>query len=130
IGAALWLQTRDYFWRNPIAGARFQVIADFDGVEQAAAVSRDGQFVAFLSDREGRMDVWVTQVGSGQFHNLTRGSATDIVNPQLRSPGFSPDGALVTFWDRKQAGSRDRGISVWAVPTLGGQPKQYLEGVA
>ena len=73
LGAGLWLQTRDYFWRNPITDARFQIITDFDGVEQAAAVSRDGQFVAFLSDRDGQMDVWVTQVGSGQFHNLTRG---------------------------------------------------------
>ena len=48
-------------------------LTDFDGTEQAAAISRDGRFVAFLSDRDGRMDVWVTQVGTGQFHNLTRG---------------------------------------------------------
>ena len=31
-----------------------------------------GSFVAFLSDRDGPTDVWVTQVGTGQFHNLTR----------------------------------------------------------
>jgi len=43
-------------------------------VAQAAAVSRDGHFVAFLSDRDGQMDVWVTQAGSGEFHNLTRGA--------------------------------------------------------
>src|SRR5216684_2100676 len=75
IGASVWFQRTEYFWRNPIADARFQPVTDFDGVEEAAAVSRDGQFVAFLSDRDGQMDVWVTQVGSGQFHNLTRGSA-------------------------------------------------------
>jgi Tol biopolymer transport system component len=129
-GAILWLQRAEYFWRSPIAGARFQILTDFDGVEQAAAVSRDGHFVAFLSDRDGKMDVWVTQVGSGEFHNLTRGSATDILNPELRSPGFSPDGSLVTFWARRQPGRNDRGISVWAAPTLGGQPRLYLEGVA
>ena len=39
------------------------------------------------------MDVWVTQAGSGQFHNLTRGSARDIVNPSVRTLGFSPDGS-------------------------------------
>ncbi len=130
IGAIAWSQKTDYFWRNPIADARFQTVTDFDGVEEAAAVSRDGHFVAFLSDRDGQMDVWVTQVGSGQFHNLTRGSAQGLVNSSLRNLGFSSDGALVTFWARKQDGTNGGDISVWAVPTLGGQPKPYLEGVA
>jgi len=130
IGIILWLQKTEYFWRNPIAAARFQTVTDLDGVAQAAAVSRDGHFVAFLSDRDGQMDVWVTQAGSGEFHNLTRGSAPELVNPSVRTMGFSPDGSLVTFWARKQNGSSGGDISIWAVPTLGGQPRPYLEGVA
>jgi Tol biopolymer transport system component len=130
IWAGLWFQRTEYFWRNPIAAARFQTVTDFDGVEQAAAVSRDGHFVAFLSDRDGQMDVWVTQVGSGQFHNLTLGSAPELVNPSVRTLGFSPDGSFVTFWVRKQDGSSGGDINIWAVPTLGGQPRPYLEGVA
>src|SRR5947208_7529202 len=131
IGAGLWFQGTEYFWRSPIADARYQTITDFEGVEQAAAMSRDGHFVAFLSDRDGQTDVWVTQVGSGQFHNLTRGSAPELVNPSVRALGFAPDGSLVTFWVRKKDGSSGGGdIGIWAVPTLGGQPKPYLEGVA
>ncbi len=130
IGASLWLQRTEYFWRSPIADARFQTVTEFDGVEQAAAVSRDGHFVAYLSDRDGQMDVWVTQIGSGQFHNLTRGSAPELVNPSVRTLGFSPDSSFVTFWVRKQDGSSGGDISIWAVPTLGGEPRQYLEGVA
>ena len=130
IGISLWFQRTEYFWRSPIADARFQRVTDFDGVEQAAAVSRDGHFVAFLTDRDGQMDVWVTQVGSGQFHNLTRGSAPELVNPSVRTLGFSPDGSFVTFWVRKRDGSSSGDISIWAVPTLGGQPRPYLEGVA
>lgn len=130
IGASLWFQRTEYFWLSPIADARFQAVTDFGGAEQAAAVSRDGHFVAFLSDRDGQMDVWVTQVGSGQFHNLTRGSAPELVNPSVRTLGFSPDGSFVTFWVRKQNGSSGGDISIWAVPTLGGQPRPYLEGVA
>ena len=76
------------------------------------------------------MDVWVTQVGSGQFHNLTRGSAPELVNPSVRTLGFSPDGAVVTFWVRGQDGSTDGAIGIWAVPTLGGQPRPLFEGVA
>jgi Tol biopolymer transport system component len=130
LGAILWLQRTEFFWRNPITDSRFQTVTDFDGVEQAAAVSRDGHFVAFLSDRDGHMDVWVTQVGSGQFHNLTRGSATELINPSVRTLGFSPDGSLVTFWVRKQGGPNRDSIGIWAVPTLGGEPRPYLEGVA
>jgi Tol biopolymer transport system component len=130
IGAILWFQRTEYFWRNPIADAHFQTVTDFDGVAQAAAVSRDGHFIAFLSDRDGQMDVWVTQAGSGEFHNLTHGSAPELVNPSVRMLGFSPDGSLVTFWVRKPSGSSADNISIWAVPTLGGQVRPYLEGVA
>jgi Tol biopolymer transport system component len=130
IGGILWLRKTEYFWRNPIAAARFQTVADFDGVAEAAAVSRDGHFVAFLSDRDGQMDVWVTQAGSGEFHNLTRGSAPELVNPSVRTMGFSPDGSLVTFWGRKKDSASAGDIGIWAVPTLGGQPRPYLDGVA
>jgi Tol biopolymer transport system component len=130
LGLSLWLQSTEYFWRSPIAGARLQIVTTFDGGEGAAAVSRDGRLVAFLSDRDGQTDVWLTQVGSGQFHNLTNGSIPGLANPSLRTTGFSPDGSLVTFWVRKQDGPSAGDISVWAIPTLGGQPSPYLPGVA
>ena len=129
-GAGLWLQSSEYFWRNPITDAKFQTITDFEGEEQAAAVSRDGHFVAFLSDRDGQMDVWVTQVGSGQLHNLTHGGAPELVNPSIRALGFSPDGSFVTYWNRRHDSSGPGDISVWAAPTLGGEPRPYLEGGA
>jgi Tol biopolymer transport system component len=76
------------------------------------------------------MDVWVTQVGTGQFFNLTRGSAPELVNPSVRTLGFSPDGALVTFWERRQGDPDHPEIGIWAAPLLGGQPRPYLDGVA
>jgi Tol biopolymer transport system component len=130
IAGFLWLRRTDYFWRNPLADARFQTITEFASVEGAAAISRDGHFVAFLSDRTGPMDLWVTQIGSGQFYNLTHGSEPEIVNPSVRTLGFSPDGSLVTFWVRKRTASGAEDVSIWAVPTLGGEARPYLEGVA
>ena len=129
-GAGLWLQRTEYFWRNPIADYRSHTLTDFDGVKDSAAMSRDGHFIAFLSDRDGPMDVWVTQVGSGEFHNLTHGAMPDLANPLIRALGFSPDGATVTFWVRRQRGASATETSIWGVPTLGGQPKPYLDGVA
>lgn len=129
--AALW------WWRrstaplrtNPIASARFDRLTDFDGSEHGAAISRDGRFVAFLSDRDGGVDVWLTQVGSGQFRNLTGGKLRELVNPDIRMLGFTPDGTQVTIWVRAAAG-RPSDISIWAVPILGGEPRLFLEGAA
>lgn len=126
----VWLLLKTGPPGNPLTDARFSALTDFDGIEQAAAVSRDGKFVAFLSDRDGQMDVWVTQIGMGQFYNLTRGSHVELVNPSVRTLGFSPDGTLVTFWARRPDWSNQSAISIWAVPVLGGQPRPYLEGVA
>jgi Tol biopolymer transport system component len=130
IGLFVWLHQTEYFWRSPVADAQPQTVTDFEGVEEAAALSRDGKFVAFLSDHDGKMDVWVIQLGSGEFHNLTHGTAPELVNPSVRTLGFSPDGSLITFWARKQDGSSSGDISIWAVPTLGGQSRPYLPGVA
>jgi len=131
-GVSVWwlLARADYFTRPFLTDARFQKLTDFGGTEQAAAISRDGRFVAFLSDRDGRTDVWVTQIGTGQFYNLTRGRVSDLVNPSVRTVGFSPDAALVTFWTRGAEGPNGRDVSIWAVPTLGGEPRPYLEGGA
>jgi Tol biopolymer transport system component len=130
IGAGIWLRATEFFWQSPFAGARFQRVTDFDGTEQAAAVSRDGRFVAFLSDRDGPIDVWLTQVGSGQFHNLTRGSAPELVNPSVRMLGFLPDGSSVTFWVKRPHSPGTGTIGIWSVSTLGGQPRPLFEGVA
>ena len=130
LGTTIWLRETEYSWKSLIAGARFQTITDFDGVSEAATVSRDGHLVAFLSGRDGTMDVWVTQVGSGEYHNLTHGSVAGLGNPSIRTLAFSPDASLVSFWVRRPGGAGGENIGTWAVPTLGGQPRPNLDGVA
>ncbi|MGZ5957717.1 MAG: DNA-binding protein, partial [Myxococcaceae bacterium] len=131
VGAGVWMtRGRERDVGQLLAAARFQQLTDFEGVEQAAAISRDGRFVAFQSDHDGQMNVWVTQVGTGRFSNLTHGSALEIVNPSVRTLGFSPDMTLVTFWARGIEGSGKAEINIWGVPLLGGPVRPYLEGVA
>ena len=87
-------------------------LTDFEGAEHHAAISRDGKFVAFLSDRDGTWDAWVTQVGTGDVHNLTKGSVLELRNPATRTVGFSPDGSLVTLWSRVPDAARGG----WSMP--------------
>jgi len=131
-GVAAWqLQRSEYFWRNPLDGAKFTTLTDLEGAEHHAAISRDGKFVAFLSDRDGTWDAWVSQVGTGDVHNLTNGSLPELRNPATRTVGFSPDGSLVTLWSRvpnsASGGLVDAG---WAVPTMGGPIRPYLKGIS
>jgi Tol biopolymer transport system component len=127
----LWfLERGDYFRRSSLANAQFRTLTDFDATANAAAISRDGTWVAFLSDRDGQMDAWVTQVGSGDFHNLTRGSLRELVNPSIRTLGFSPDATFVTIWTRQPDGSRSQDINIWAAPLKGGPLRPYLAEAA
>ena len=125
------LRTADYFWRNPLASARFQRLTDFQGSEHSAAISRDGQQVAFLSARDGQVDVFVTRIGTGTFRNLTSGLVPEqLVNREIRTVEFSPDGARLYFWVGASDTANRRPISTWIVPLPGGDPRAALENVA
>jgi Tol biopolymer transport system component len=126
-GVLAWYATKvDYFWRNPLANAKFIRLSDFAGTEQAAAISRDGQFVAFLSDHDGQIDAWVSEVGRDTYRNLTHGTLPGLVNPSIRSLAFSVDSSLVTIWTRQSDGSQPGDVNILAVPTAGGQLRPYL----
>jgi Tol biopolymer transport system component len=127
--ATLWLAAyRGYFWSDPLANAQFSRLTDWPGIERAAALTRDGRTVAFVADHDGPNDVWVTEPGSGRYRNLTHGAVGDMINPELRTLGFSPDGSFVTVWARNADGSGSRDINVVAVPTAGGALRTYVKG--
>jgi Tol biopolymer transport system component len=119
---------RDPLPENPLASARFTTVADFEGTERSATISRAGDLVAFLSDHDGPIDIWLTRVGGGELQNLTRGGLAELVNPEIRTLQFSPDGRFVWCWRRRPdlAGASD--ISIWAVPVAGGPPAVHLVG--
>jgi Tol biopolymer transport system component/DNA-binding winged helix-turn-helix (wHTH) protein len=116
--------------RNPLTNARFTRLTDLSGKEQAAAISRDGKVVVFLSDHDGPTDAWITEIGSGSYRNLTQGSVHELINPAVRTVGFSADGSLVTFWERRSGGSRSGDTNILAMPTRGGALQSYLADAA
>ena len=117
-------------WRNPLASATVTRLTDWPGIEQAAEISRDGRWASFLADRDGHMDAWLTRIGSGSYRNLTRGEHSELVNPSIRTLGFSADGSLVTVWTRSSDGSHSEDIKLMAAPAAGGELRDFLRGVA
>ena len=63
VGSVWYVNAPDEGWHNPLADAQFTPLTEFDGVEESGAISRDGQFVAFLSDQTGVFDAWIGQIG-------------------------------------------------------------------
>ena len=119
----LWVS--DYFWQNPLADARPVRLTDFEGEEVDAAISPDGKFMAFLSNRDGPLDVFVSQIGSGAFTKLTNGDFRFLTWGMARETGFSGDGEQVWFMLGPQPGSTDS--STLMRPTMGGSPKLFLD---
>jgi Tol biopolymer transport system component len=104
---------------NLLSGATFTRITDFAGSETSAAISRDGKNIACLSDRDGRFDIWVIPVGTGQPYNLTDGLEGGL-NSLLRSVGFSHDGSEVWL-----SGAVDQRLR--RMPLLGGTSRNWLD---
>jgi serine/threonine protein kinase len=125
----LWgLWQRDYFWQNPLADAKIERLTDFEGDEMDAVISPDGKFTAFLSDHDGQFDAWVSQIGSGEFTNLTKGKFS--LSPNLiRVLGFSGDGAQVWILETVSLRPTNK-VRVWLVPSMGGVLRPFLDAAS
>jgi len=121
---------RDVAAGEPLRDARVTQLTDLSGTEQAAAISPDGRFVAFLAQGEGHTDAWIAEVGTNQYRNLTQGRVSQLINPSIRTLGFSPDSRFVTVWSRKADGSRPDDINILEVPVQGGPLQSYLPEAA
>jgi len=115
--AVLW---RPAVTENPLAGATFTPLTNWEGAEEGAEISPDGKFVAFLADHDGEFDIWLSQIGTGQFANLTRGVPPLVGSGVIvRKLGFSGDGSEIWFnpADRKP---------LLLLPMTGGAPRAFL----
>jgi len=119
-GFLLWEKNRTAaIPQNPLSGATFVRLTDFESPEYDAAISPDGRFVAFVSERDGAPDVFLTQVGTGRFMNLTNGKDALRGSGPVRTVAFSADGSEIIY-DSAPAG-RTR-----VIPLTGGPPRPFL----
>ena len=118
-GLVAWYASRTPGLENPLAGATFVRLTDFDSAELDATISPDGRFVAFLSERDGPLDVFLTQVGTGRFTNLTNVKEALKGTGPVRHVAFSGDGSEISFG----SAPTDR---LRLMPLTGGTPRAFL----
>jgi Tol biopolymer transport system component len=118
--AATWVNRDSAPPANDFLNATFTLLANWEGTEEGAEISPDGEFVAFLSDRHGEFDIWQTRVGTGVFSNLT--SNIPPLTPSgfiVRKLGFSGDGKEIWF-------NPGDGQPPMLMPSTGGAPRPFL----
>jgi serine/threonine protein kinase/Tol biopolymer transport system component len=117
--SAVWiLDRRPAIASNPLENALFARFTHREGTERSAAVSPDGRFVAFRSDQDGPLDVWLGQVGTGVFTNLTKGTDDEFAT-DTPSCGFNADGSEIWL-----SGGPDRRLRL--LPLMGGAARPFL----
>ena len=106
--------------QNPLEGASFTPLTNWEGAEEGAEISADGRFVAFLADHDGEFDIWLSQIGTGRFANLTKNVPPLAPSGSIvRKLGFSDDGSEIWFnpGDRKP---------LLLLPLTGGVARAFL----
>jgi eukaryotic-like serine/threonine-protein kinase len=94
-----------------------QITTD-SGLSSYPAISPDGRFMAYASDRsaEGNLDIWLRQIGGGDPIPLTRNPADDY------DPTFSADGTKIAFRSERDGGG------IYLVSTLGVEEQLLVRG--
>ncbi|MCX6630803.1 MAG: protein kinase, partial [Candidatus Solibacter sp.] len=112
--AALLAAGATWLWFRPAESAviatALRRVTNPGGLSDYPALSRDGNLLAFASDRSeaGNLDIWVQQIGGRDPIRLTADEADDS------EPAISADGARVAFRSERSGGG------IYVVSSLGG----------
>jgi len=98
---------------SPRAPAQFRLLSTFPGSHRAPSLSPDGAMVAYIEVSRGVSQVYVKHLSGGEPVQVTAGDTA------AGRPRWSPRGDLIVY--------EVRGRGLWAVPPLGGPPRQLRE---
>jgi serine/threonine protein kinase len=118
------LRSQSDVWKFPITGEpsdnvkRGVRITRQTGEIQTLTLSPDESEVAFLSDNDGHVNVWIARVADGEMRPLTRD-----VDPKVfvAVPFWSPQSNVINFISNRNTGTAD--VTLWIVNSDGSDPR-------
>ena len=118
-GGVRWINDREVMFSSFIGSMNTFLVVDARGGEPRrlihnmsmwnAAVSPDGRFITFVSDKSGSNQIWLANSDGTGARQLTKEGTASW-------PSFSPDGKWVVYQ------RHDESQYAWRVPVQGGQP--------
>lgn len=129
-GATVVFRYKGDLFTVPVKGGEARRITTLPGMEKAPVWSPDGSLIAFASDRDGAMNLYVMSAKGGVARQLTFGSVNVV--PEA----FTPDGQSVVYSAAIQdpVTSRlfpsGRLTELYSVPVSGGASVQILASPA
>jgi eukaryotic-like serine/threonine-protein kinase len=100
----------------PRAAMHFSAVTNFAGVQAQPALSPDGRSVAFVSNRDGHYNIYVSLISGGNLLQIT--NSLNVKG----SPHWSPDGTKLAYSQLNDSGI----VDIWEVPALGGTPRRMI----
>ncbi len=87
-----YLQRFPDIFRIDLPTGRREVVANFPGLNTAAAISPDGRDVALILSKDGNPELYIRNLRSGRLTRLT-----NTPNAAEASPSWSPDGRRIVY---------------------------------
>jgi len=128
-GKQICFSYRGDLWLVPSAGGTATPFTRHVAYERSPVWSRDGQQIAYATDRHGNFDVYVKRIDGGPELRLTHHSGHDIPSD------FSVDGKEVLFAGRRAGDPAAnpgnwRSGQLYAISVEGGRPRLILPTTA
>jgi len=92
------------------------------GIATAAAISPDGNYVAYVREDQGKVGIWLKQVGQATEREIVLPTDRQIVGPT-----FSRDGSLI-YYTVPSDRDEESGV-LYQIPTLGGTSRKVSENI-
>lgn len=129
-GASIVFGYQGDLWRVEASGGKAQPLTTHAAYDHSPVWSRDGQWIAFASNRYGNDDVFVMPASGGPAQRLTYHSAGEVPSD------FSPDNRHVIFGAARQDDHRNQQFpspglgELYQVPVEGGRVRRIMGTVA
>ena len=129
---AWWVGHRAVATQGQTAVANAPSITPFTsnlGYNGEASIAPDNQTIAYVSDRTGRFEIFLRQIGTTADIPLTHDQGDNV------QPAFSPDGRQIAFVSSRGGAPISypgfdnpmTGGDIWVMPALGGTPRKIAK---